>query len=86
MGNWLNKEWSQLDSGDEKKPSNLKPRAKVLKKKSFSNYLNSSNSSENENERKGTLENSQNSTPLNLNNKFSLMGFDPRSPTNGIVR
>ena len=89
MGNWLNKEWSQIESfsGDETKPANtsVKPKAKVLKKKKSFNTSRSLDSTS-EDEQKNDLDNTNNSTPLNTNNKFVIADFDPRSPTNGIVR
>lgn len=85
MGNWINKEWSQIDalSGEEE----LSNSAKKLKLKTTSRKrlsLNNSNESSSSS-KSSTLD--VGSTPVASSvPKLMIADFDPRSPSNGIVR
>ena len=82
MGNWVNKEWSQIEtlSGDEEL-DNITKKMKLKLPKKRSSLTNSNDSSLSN--KSAILENE--TTPVNTN-KISLADFDPRSPSNEIVR
>lgn len=90
MGNILNKEWIQQEdmlSSDEQQPQqqdqdekNPESKSKLIKRK-ISNLVANSNCG---NAGEYTRVNGNDSTPIA--NKVLVANFDPRSPTNGIVR
>ena len=82
MGNWVNKEWSQIEtlSGDEEL-DNTSKKIKLKLPKKRSSLTNSNDSSLSS--KSATLENE--ATPA-ITNKMLLANFDPRSPSNEIVR
>ena len=85
MGNWVNKEWSQIEtlSGDEELSNGLKKlKLKTSKKRQSLNNSNDSNVSS----KSSSLE--VGSTPITSNvvSKLMISDFDPRSPSSDIVR
>ena len=78
MGNWLYKEWSQLDSGDDL-PNSLTKQKNNKNRKSMTNFPSSSEATPVE-VRRNSL---SNLTPVN---KVIMADFDPRSPSSGIPR
>lgn len=79
MGNWLYKEWSQLDSGDDLPNSLSKQKNNKSNRKSMTNFPTSNEATPNE-VRRNSLSN------LTSADKVVMADFDPRSPSSGIPR
>lgn len=82
MGNWLYKEWTQIELVDELQNAPGKQKNKLKKRCSLTNINSSELVIDNEKRRK-SLSNTD-KTPLN--NKVIVADFDPRSPSSGIPR
>jgi hypothetical protein len=88
MGNWINKEWAELNSGDEGSNevvtnTEAKSKANILKRKISNLVSNTGGEQPIEYSRVNTID-STNSTPIA--SKLIMADFDPRSPSSGIIR
>lgn len=91
MGNWINKEWTEIDSNSGDEGGNelvanteAKSKTNILRRK-LSNLVSNTAASEQQIEysRVNSID-SANSTPIT--SKVLMADFDPRSPSSGIVR
>jgi hypothetical protein len=86
MGNWLYKEWSQIEQYDEfaTVSANKQNKNTKLKRRSLTNFATITEVAESPKETAKPRRNSLSNTPIN--NKVVVADFDPRSPSSGIQR